>query len=194
MTTHLKLLCHASTAATHGASFSVDEPLDSRGLQKLVAARRHLRHMDLCLASPAQRAVQTAEGLGLDATVDPALRDCDYGRWSGHSVAQVQEREPQALAEWLRDPANAPHGGESILALTERATAWLDRQKGSRGVTVAITHPSFIRAAIVSAIEAEPRSFWRIDVAPLSLARLSGNQGRWTLVSLGVFGTDSMSE
>jgi broad specificity phosphatase PhoE len=47
-----------------------------------------------------------------------------------------------------------------------------------------VTHASVIRAAIVCALEAEPRSFWRIDIAPLSLTRLSGNHGRWTLVSM----------
>jgi hypothetical protein len=37
---------------------------------------------------------------------------------------------------------------------------------------------------MVHAIEAGPRSFWRIDVAPLSVTRLSANNGRWTLASL----------
>jgi broad specificity phosphatase PhoE len=53
------------------------------------------------------------------------------------------------------------------------------------GTAGAVTHASVIRAAIVHAIGAELRSFWRIDVAPLSLARLNGGAGRWTLASLG---------
>ena len=151
----------------------------------LAAARGRPRHVDYCLASPALRALETAQGLGLDATVEPALRDCDYGRWSGLSIRQVKEREPEALAEWMSDPAKAPHGGNSFLALMERAAAWLEGRTASRGVALAVTHASFIRAAVIVAIDAEPRSFWRIDVAPLSLARLSGQMGRWTLVSLG---------
>ncbi len=58
-------------------------------------------------------------------------------------------------------------------------------QLARKGVTLAVTHASVIRAAIVTAIEAEPRSFWRIDVAPLSMAKLSGHGGRWNLVGLG---------
>jgi broad specificity phosphatase PhoE len=85
----------------------------------------------------------------------------------------------------MRDPEAAPHGGESIVGLIRRVAAWLEAQNGMRGTTVAVTHASVIRAAIVHAIEANPRSFWRIDVAPLSVTALSGNGGRWTLSAIG---------
>ena len=124
------------------------------------------------------------------ATPDPMLRDCNYGRWTGRSLDEVQAQEPDAVAEWLQNPGAAPHGGESVLAVMERVAGWLDAQLASSGVTVAITHASVIRAAILHAIEAGPRSFWRIDVAPLSLTRLSGNNGRWTLVSIGAMRAD----
>jgi len=122
-----------------------------------------LRHADRCWSSPALRAIQTAEALQLDAIVEPMLRECDYGRWSGRSFDEVRAQEPEALAEWLRDPEAAPHGGESIVGLIGRVAAWLETQNGMRGKTVAVTHASVIRAAIVHAIEASPRSFWRID-------------------------------
>ena len=50
--------------------------------------------------------------------------------------------------------------GNSIVALIDRVAAWLDAQSGAPGLTVAVTHASVIRAAIVHAIDAEPRSFW----------------------------------
>ena len=191
MTTRLKLLCHASTAAVRGAAFPADEPLDPSGRQKLATIPRRLLLADRYLTSPAERAVQTAAGLGLDAAIEPLLRDCDYGRWSGRSLDELQAQEPQAVDEWLRNPGAAPHGGESLLALMERVATWLDMQKATPGVTIAVTHAAIIRAAIVHAIEAGPRTFWRIDVAPLSLTRLSGNSGGWTLVSVGAMKTDS---
>ncbi len=144
---------------------------------------------DRYLTSPARRAIETARALNLEAAIEPALRDCDYGRWAGESLEQVQAREPEALAEWLQNPGAAPHGGESMLALMARASAWLDAQQATPGVTLAVTHASVIRAAIVHAIEAEPRSFWRIDVAPLSLTRLNGADGRWTVDSIGKMNT-----
>ncbi len=72
-----------------------------------------------------------------------------------------------------------------MLALMKRVATWLDAQTATPGVIVAVTHASVIRAAILHAIEAGPRSFWRIDVAPLSLTRLNGEASRWTLASIG---------
>jgi len=166
-------------------AFPGDEQLDPQRQEKLAAAEHRLRRTDRCWCSPALGAIQTAEALQLDAIIEPMLRDCDYGRWSGRLFDDVQAQEPEALTEWLRDPDAAPHGGESIVDLIRRVAAWLEMQNGVRGKTVAITHASVIRAAIVHAIEGNPRSFWRIDVAPLSVAALSGNGGRWTLSTIG---------
>jgi broad specificity phosphatase PhoE len=185
MTTRLRLLCHASTSAVRTSAFPADEPLDAQGQQKLATFPQHLLRSDRCLTSPALRARQTAEALRLGATIEPALRDCDYGKWVGRCFDEVQAEDPEAVAEWLRDPAAASHGGESIVALIARVSIWLDAQRATPGTIVAVTHAAVIRAAVVCALEAEPRSFWRIDIAPLSLTRLSGNNGRWTLVSIG---------
>ena len=173
------------------SAFPADEPLDFRGRQKLAGLPHRSHYADRYLTSPALRAVQTAEALKLAATVEPMLRDCDYGRWTGRTLDEVQAQEPEAVAEWLRDPGAAPHGGESVLALIERVATWLDAQKAAQGKIVAVTHPSVVRAAIVHAIEAGPRSFWRIDIGPLSLTRLSADNGRWTLASLGAMDAES---
>lgn len=133
---------------------------------------------------PAQ---QTAAAFGLRALVEPALAECDFGRWRGQSLQTVREREPQAVAEWTQDPARAPHGGESFVDVIGRVRRWMEDQLSARGVTLAITHASVVRAAVVVAIDAEPRSFRRIDIAPLTLLRLSGHAGHWRLVGLAEF-------
>ena len=194
MTTRLKLLCHASTAAVRTSTFPADEPLDDHGRQKLAAFPNPLRHSDRCFTSPALRARQTAEALGLTATIEPALRDCDYGQWTGRSFEEAQTQQPQAMAEWIGNPEATPHGGESIAALIARVSGWLDAQNTAPGSVVAVTHASVIRAAIVCALKAPPRSFWQIDIAPLSLVSLSGHGGRWTLASISSGKADASSE
>jgi broad specificity phosphatase PhoE len=185
MTTRLKLLCHGSMSSVRASAFPSDEPLDTQGLRKLAALSDRGLQADRYLTSPALRAVETAAALKLDAAIEPMLKDCDYGRWSGRSLDEVQAQEPDAIARWLQDPDAAPHGGESLLAVMARVSAWLDALKATPGVILAVTHASVIRAAILHAIEAGPRSFWRIDIAPLSLTRLNGASDRWTLVSIG---------
>lgn len=181
----LRLLCHAPTAAIWTSAFPDDEPLDTQARGKLSSLSFRVTPADVCLTSPALRARQTAQHLRIAAAIEPSLRDCDYGRWAGRMFDEVQREEPDAIDEWLRDPAVAPHGGELIVGLIARVAQWLDLQRATPQRIVAITHAAIIRAAIVHALGAPPLSFWRIDIAPLSLVRLNGLNGRWTLASLG---------
>ena len=144
-----------------------------------------MRRVDAAWTSPALRARQTAAALGLDATVDGALRDIDFGAWSGRSLADIETAAPGAVAVWTTDCSAAPHGGESIIDLLHRMAPWFDRVARTEGRVVAVTHPAVIRAAIILALDAKPVSFWRIDIPPLCRVRLRGNAGRWTLLSIG---------
>jgi len=185
MTARLILICHASTEATRCARFPADEPLDDQGRARALALTDHLQRAKLAWVSPELRARQTAEALGLDAIVTPELRDCDYGAWTGRCFDDVCAHDPDAVSTWLRDPQAAPHGGESTSKLIQRVATWLDRQNGMADRMIVVTHAAIVRAAIVHSIGALPRSFWRIDIAPLFLTRLSGNSGRWNLQYVG---------
>lgn len=186
MTTRLVLICHAGTTAMRVGAFPADEPIDEAGAAKAAALARRLPRVDRAWTSPALRARQTAAALGLDAAIEPALGDLDFGRWAGRALAEIEAEEPQALAAWLTDPATAPHGGEDFFTLRARVGAWLDHRRGETGRLVAVTHPAVIRAAVIHAIEATARSFAHIDVAPLSLTELTCTAGHWRLRSLGV--------
>ena len=185
MTAWLILISHGSTDAVRSASFPTDEPLDEPGAVRAAALAGTLPKADRCWTSPELRTRQTAQALRLNANVEPALRDCNYGRWAGCRFDEVQASEPDAISSWLRDPAAAPHGGESISNLIWRVREWLAAEQARDQRAIVVTHPAVIRAAIVHAIEAAPQSFWRIDVAPLSIARLSGTHGRWNLSAAG---------
>ena len=184
MLTSLTLISHASTRALRKAAFPCDEPIDPSAYRKAATAGP-LRRAQLSWTGPELRTAQTAEALALDAVIEPALRDCDYGRWRGRALAEVQAEEPEAVIAWLTDPLSAPHGGESILDLLARVGAWLDTIASQSGRAVAVTHPAISRAAIVHAIGATAHVFWRIDVAPLTRVELHGRSGGWTLRSSG---------
>lgn len=183
MTARLTLISHASTEAVRKAAFPADEPLDGRDRVDVAAMEERLPRADCCWTSPELRTRQTAELLKLDAFSVAALCDCDYGTWKGETFEDVLARDPKAVEAWLRDPTAAPHGGEPLSSLMQRTAQWLDGERAMDRRSIVITHPTIIRAAIVHAIGAPPTSFWRIDVAPLSLTRLSGKDGRWNLTS-----------
>ncbi|HEY1538712.1 MAG TPA: histidine phosphatase family protein [Solirubrobacteraceae bacterium] len=178
----LLLVRHAPTRATRAASFPADEPLDERGRADaaLLGARLPARHELLC--SPALRCVETARAAGLaDPLLRPALGECDFGSWSGRSLAEVHEQDPEAAAAWIADPGACPHGGESLATLAARVAAWLDEQALLDGRAVAITHGGVVKAAVVHALGAPIAAFWQVDSAPLSITELHAHDGRWTL-------------
>jgi broad specificity phosphatase PhoE len=174
----LLLVRHASTEAVRAAAFGSDEPLDPRGCSE--AARLQLPRCDEVLVSPARRSRETAACAGLAASGD-APDECAFGRWAGSSLREVAEREPDAVREWMADPDAAPHGGESLRALLGRVGEWLRGQAALDGGAVAITHAGVIKACVVTALDAPPGAFWRIDVAPLSVTELHAHDGRWTV-------------
>jgi len=188
MTTHLILVSHAPTSALRTTAFPGDEPLDPPvvSLPEARAEIEKMGHLDHALMGPERRAMETATALQLAApfTVDPALRDCAYGRWTGRRFSDVQAEEPDAIVSWISEPSANPHGGEAIIDLLKRVAGWLDERGRIGGRVLAVSHPAVIRAAILHAIEAPPNSFWRINVEPLSVIDLRGNKGRWTLRSL----------
>ncbi len=184
MSVRLTLICHASTRAVREVAFPVDEPIDPHGHAKASALARELRRVDAAWTSPALRATQTATALELEAKVNPVLRDIDLGCWAGRSLADVQEADPAGTAAWINQSDAAPHGGESVVAVMERIASWLDALKREDGRIVAVTHAAVIRAAIVLAIDANPMSFWRIDIAPLCRVSLRGSNSHWALRSM----------
>jgi broad specificity phosphatase PhoE len=185
------LLCHAATGATRATAFAGDEPLEESGLARAAELAGTAPRADQVRCAPSRRCRQTAEAIGLAAVPDPELASCDFGAWTGRTLDDVLASTPDAVTAWLTDPAACPHGGESLSALLERVGRWLDvagtavTERGDPVRTlVAVTDPTVIRAAVVHAIDARPRSIWRIDVAPLSRTVLTGSAGRWSLRSI----------
>ena len=178
----LTLVSHAMTDAMAAGRFPRDEPLNALG-QRQVDATVDLGTVDAAVCAPETRARQTADRLGLRAEIEPKLADLNCGSWRGSVLGGVG---PAELTLWLTDPARAPHGGESVVDLIERVRGWLDSLGDRRGRLVAVTHPGVVRAAILVALSAPPKSFWRIDVGPVSRTVMHLRGHAWTLRSTGV--------
>ena len=173
----LTLVSHAMTDAMAAGRFPTDEPLNAVG-HRQVDASIDLGVTERAYCGPEKRTRQTAELLGLHASIDHRLADLDCGRWRGDVVGGVR---PDDLAIWLTDPTRAPHGGESVVELIDRVRGWMDSLTTRRTRLVAVTHPSVIRAAILVALNAPPKSFWRIDIAPVSRTVMHFRGHAWTL-------------
>ena len=186
MLVRLTMICNGATAATRRGAFPLDEPLEPRSLTLAKAMRGTLRRADRVWTAPALRARQTAEALALDASVEPLLADQDHGSWAGKSFEDVQVDQPESIAAWLSDPNAAPHGGESLADVAHRASDVMNRLIAERGHTIALTHASVIRTAILHVLGAPLAASWKIDIEPLSITDFRSDGRRWVLRACGV--------
>lgn len=179
MPTRLSFISHARTEAQRQGRFALDEPPEPKGLEKAALIASALKKPVRILCAPEARTLQTAHALGGEIEIIPELEDYDAGDWKGHSLADLQQNIPQALAEWISNPDKAPHGGETVNELCVRVGTWIDsfREEGHFAV---VTHPFVIRAAILHALQASTASFNLIDIEPLAIVDLRFND-RWRL-------------
>jgi len=162
---------------------SVNEPLDRGGQQKAVDYPLSGPSPTQIFTSPALAARQTAVALGLQSNTDEALRDLDYGSWTGRSFADIHALEADALSQWISNPASGTPGGENMDSGVARAAIWLDTQSKAEAPILAVTHPMIIRAVIAAAIDIPIPAAMRIDIAPLSSVVLSFNR-MWRLQTI----------
>lgn len=186
MLVRLTMIASGATLAARKGRFPQDEPLEPQALARAGTIGPELRRADRVLTSPALGARQTAQALGLEASVEPRLAEQDFGRWAGTGFEEVQANDPDGMAAWLADPDAAPHGGESLADVARRAAALIDGLLAEPGHTIAVTHAGVIRAAIVHVLGAPLFSIWKIDLEPLSLTDFRSDGRRWVLRASGV--------
>jgi probable phosphoglycerate mutase len=149
----------------------LDPGLSERGRAHAhaIASRLAAEPIAAVYASPQARARETAAPLavrlGLEPTLEPDLREIDFGELEGLSVAEAVTRYP-VQASWMVAPGKAKFpGGESVAALRGRATA-IARAIAERhtGATVAVySHAVVIRALLADALGMPPDAMFRLD-------------------------------
>jgi len=172
----LTLVSHAMTDAMAAGRFPTDEDVNDLGRRQIDGV--DIGPVERAFCGPEARAQQTALLLGLEPGIEPGLADLDCGRWRGDYLGRVP---PDEMTIWLTDPTRAPHGGESVVDLVARVARWMDSLTSEHARVVAVTHPAVVRAAVLVALDAPPKSFWRIDIAPVSRTAMHFRGHAWTL-------------
>jgi probable phosphoglycerate mutase len=179
------LLRHGETAHTREKRFSgyggADPGLSDAGQDQADAAAARLAGLagaagvDLVVSSPLLRARETAatvaRALDLEVEADDGFAECGFGAWEGLTFAEVEERWPDHLADWLASSAVAPPGGESFDAVQARVRAARDRLLGRAAgrTVVVVSHVTPIKSLVLLALDAPARALYRMEVAPASL-------------------------
>lgn len=129
-------------------------------------------------ASPLERARETAapiaRALKLRVRTAPGLNECDFGDWTGRSLARLSK-----LQAW-RTVQNYPSGfkfpgGESFGHMQARIVGAIgelvDRHPGA--TVVAVSHADPIKAAVASATGVHLDLFQRISISPCSITAIT---------------------
>ncbi|MFC4637998.1 histidine phosphatase family protein [Deinococcus hohokamensis] len=190
----LTLVRHGVTAWNEGGRWQgvTDVPLSEAGEAQARRLGRRLGGRDpgQLEASDLQRAVRSAELAcpGHRITLDPRLREMNFGVFEGLSVAEMGTHP--AFEAWQADPwRKAPPGGESLAEVAARLRDWAEALDG--GPVLAFSHSVAIRALLCSlfgwplaAQPGYPVPFsWRL--AHTSLTVLRRHDNHWTLHTLG---------
>jgi broad specificity phosphatase PhoE len=146
-----------------------DPPLTARGLRQAQEAAERLAGLGIArlAASDLERARATAEVIGVRLGIAPryetGLRELDVGRWSGLPHAEIERRWPAELARFRAgDLSLAPGGGESRLALRERARRALAALAAdAAGPLAVVSHLGLLRSLLPGA-ELEPGGLLRL--------------------------------
>lgn len=170
----------------------LDIPLNDVGLWQARQAALALANepIDAIYSSDLQRAWVTARAIAettqAPLTAHQGLRERSFGVLQGHTFEELEAKEPEQAYRWRkRDPAFAPEGGESLIALRERITATTHALAAQHvgGQIVLVAHGGVLdvlyRAATRQDIQA-PRT-WQLGNAAI-------NRLLWTPDGLSLVG------
>jgi broad specificity phosphatase PhoE len=133
----------------------LDVELSDEGREQARKAAAALADIPFVAAytSDLRRAAETAEiilgGRAVPLRRTPALREEEYGGWTGKTYAEIARRWPEQCEERERDRVHArPEGGETLGELQARVVAKLDEIAAAHasGKVLVVTHggPAFV--------------------------------------------------
>jgi len=176
----------------------LDRSLNDLGREQARALGAHLARIgvDALYSSDLARARETAAAVelatGLEATIEPELREVDVGEWAGRTRAEARERDPAWYEEWAAGAVVGYRGGETYLQLHDRSVRAFQRILAAgdgRGTVVVVCHGGNIRAIVSEVVGLGPSERWRIaSTENCSLTAIERRQTGLTLVSFNESG------
>jgi probable phosphomutase (TIGR03848 family) len=200
----LVLLVRHGQTPTTGAKLPGRAPglhLSEKGREQAEAAAARigaLSGVTAVYASPLERTRETASpigrAVGVRTRVDRGLLECDFGSWTGGSLARLRKKP-----EW-RKVQRHPSGfrfpdGESFTEMQTRITSAIaglcDRHPGQ--TVVAVSHADPIKAALADALGVHLDLFQRIVVSPCSVSAILYTDGGPIVLATNSTGDDLRS-
>jgi len=152
----LILVRHGRTPANAAGLLQgrLDQELDDHGQAQAAAVAAYVNSwcdVDAVVASPLQRAQQTAAAFGQPVDIDERWLELSYGEYEGTPHSEVPS---EVWQRWRDDAHFTPIGGESLAALDVRVRAGcvdLVERAASENIVV-VSHVSPMKSAVAWAL------------------------------------------
>jgi probable phosphoglycerate mutase len=159
--THFFLVRHGATVwhAEHRYAGTSDVALDPEGYAqaKRLAAWASAAGLAAVWCSPLNRTRETAapaaRAAGLELRIDERLREIDYGRIEGKTLAEAEQLFPEEIRRFKADPVTYPMpGGEDPRQAARRAVSALGDIASAHpdGRVLVVAHNTLIRLTLCS--------------------------------------------
>jgi broad specificity phosphatase PhoE len=145
--------------------------------------------IDLLLASPLSRAVETAaiigRSIGVEHKVDEAFNNIALGEWQGVEKKKIQRDHPEEWRMWTTEPERLViPGGETIEQVRTRAFARLvEITRRETGTFAVVTHRSVIKTLAASLLGVPAPYFWKFYIDNAAFSVFSYGDSGFTLLS-----------
>ena len=149
-------------------------PLSDEGISQVSAWRLPVDHSGFnWMASPLDRAMQTARLLGVNAIPEPALMEMSWGAWEGRSFDEIKAGlGVDVQVNLARGIDFRPDGGESPREVMERLQPWIASLDKPTGI---VCHKGVLQALYALATDwdmiGRPQEKLRDAMAHLFLVR-----------------------
>ena len=152
-----------------------NNPLDDTGRKQAAAlvTRASRVPLDAIYTSDLIRTRETAaplaEARGLEPTVLPGLREISFGKWDGHHLKEIQEKDPDTLRDIFLKPGQVDLEAEEDLAASQER-AWetftgLAEGMDPDGTILCVSHGGLIRLLVCRILGLSIDNMWRMSLA-----------------------------
>lgn len=196
MARQLLLVRHAPIGPEYAGRYvgSSDVPIAPGSEARLLLLGRWLadRKPSRMVVSPMLRARQTAEALrafvDVPMSIDPDLREIDFGQWEGKSFEEIAPRWPAEVKKWAEFSADFRFPlGEALGEFVERVKQVSRRLvETPDDVVVAVAHGGVVRMMICQMLGIEERNYLMFDVKCATGAVMEVFEGRGVLSGLNL--------
>lgn len=153
----IHLFRHGQVAGPPALYGKTDVELSEMGFESLSKATQQLPPPDHIITSPLQRchsfASQQAQRLDCPLTIEPALREMDFGRWDGVAYEEHSPEWPAMEKFWQQPAQVTPPEGESLQQMQQRVSAaWRALTEASDKTIWVFAHGGVIRLVLAEVL------------------------------------------